>query len=202
MCGFCTLLKIRASYKFEIKCVTYQISHLMSYCPSVGGFRFSLHPKIQLFMLFLTSSSSSCHLNRKSTLLLPPLRMQQPTHVPAPVTQPSSGTQGSAGEIQPLVPLNPPPLPPPAKRASVGPAANPVSTPQPRLKASSDRFILLRVAQSPPGITVKAPQHSPPPGSLASSPDMAVYTLAILCSLMDLQLKRASKRGALVKGTC
>lgn len=60
---------------------------------------------------------------------------------------------------RPAVPLASPPsahtlLPPRAKRAGVSPVANPVSTLQRTMKASPDRFLPLRVAQSPPGITV------------------------------------------------
>lgn len=107
-------------------------------------------------------------------------------------------------------PITAPPLLPPthAKRASVNPVANPFSTPQLRLKASSGRFLLLWVSQRwqsfrSPGITLYVVLYStlPPPGSLPSPPDMAVYTLAILCSLMETVRERASKQGALVTST-
>lgn len=96
-----------------------------------------------LFILISSRSSSSspfpsstCQVNRKSASPAAP-KTQQPTHVPAPVKQPSSGTHGCVGEIQPLVhPAHS--TPSKAKHVCGNSVANPVTMPQLTLKASPD----------------------------------------------------------------
>lgn len=197
MHAFGILLQTRTFYKYQFKYVTNQMPLLLFHCGGTQIYSAPLNPVIHLVLDLLIIILPS-HQEVRFAPATP--RTQQATHVPAPVTQPSSGTQGSVGEIQPLIPLTLPPvlnvlvsalwpIPLAALAKAEGlfrsiffPAAS-------RSESSRDHGV------------GSAPQHSPPLGSLASSPDMAVYTLAILCSLMDIQLKRGFQSRELT-GTC